>query len=102
MVPCVLKFQSKSKQDTEKAEKLIRNSLRKSINNILPSSVIADQHVYPIDMKLLSVLVMEFMMIMNKVMPVIYQHRKQLNGQNFAAMNLKKKSSWKMSCQISI
>ena len=46
-VSCVLKFQLKNKQDKEKAEQLITNSLRKSINDILPISVVvsSDQHV---------------------------------------------------------
>jgi len=54
-IPCALKFQSNSKQDTQKGEKLIRNSLRMSISDILPSSVIGDQHIFlPIGLKLLS------------------------------------------------
>ena len=45
-VSCVLKFQSKNKEDAEKAEKLIRNSLTKTISDVLlvSLSVNYDQH----------------------------------------------------------
>ena len=38
-VPCVLKFQTSSKRDAEKTEKLIRNSLSKNIKDIPHTSV---------------------------------------------------------------